>query len=82
MTYEVVKRFWLSHLGKRSNGIVKKNLRKAEFYKWLAKVTINWKPDWIFRYAIVMQRTYSEACDPWLHTSQVAIDELDKMNHG
>lgn len=80
MTEEVVKRFWLTKLGKRSNNIVRKNLRKASFYKWLGKVTINAKPDWIWRYAMAMQHAYSEACDPWLETSQVAIDKLDKMN--
>lgn len=79
MTYEVVKRFWLTHLGKRANNITKRNLRKAEFYKWLGKVTINWKPDWIWRYAMAMQHAYSESCDPWLDASQVAIDELEKM---
>lgn len=82
MTYEVVKRFWLTRLGKHSNSIVRRNLRKAKFYKWLGKVTINWKPDWIWRYAMAMQHAYSESCDPWLDTSQVAIDELDKMNNG
>lgn len=82
MTYEVVKRFWLTHLGKCANNIRRRNLKKAEFYKWLGKITINWKPDWIFRYAMVMQQTYSEACVPWLHTHQMAINELDSMNHG
>lgn len=82
MPYKVVKRFWLTHLGKRSTSIVWRNLRKAEFYKWLAKVTINWKPDWIWRYAMAMQHAYSVSCDPWLDTSQMAIDELDKMNNG
>lgn len=79
-TNRMTKRFWLTRLAKRSNSIVQKNLRKAEFYKWLGEITINWKSDWIWRYACCMAIAYSSSCDPWLENSQVAIDKLEEMN--